>query len=231
MYTLRFPALADSQLVQIVDAALAATAIKSGPWLVCKPGCAQCCVGVFAFNQLDTARLRRGMAELESQDGGRAMEVRRRVADSIARLRADFPGDPQTGLLREGVEAEESFESFANDEVCPVLDPQTGTCDLYASRPMTCRVFGPPVRSKISGTTSAATTDSDEDAEDGLGVCELCYHGATPEEIAACEMVPDPDGLEATLLQTVEQDSDVRGQTIVSFALAHSSRFTAQPAG
>ena len=43
---------------------------------------------------------------------------------------------------------------------------------------MTCRVFGPPVRS-----------------EDGLGVCELCFHGASEKEIAACEMSPDPNDL------------------------------------
>jgi Fe-S-cluster containining protein len=77
-----------------------------------------------------------------------------------------------------------TFSDFANDEPCPALDPVTGNCELYESRPMTCRVFGPPVRS-----------------EDGLGVCELCFHGATNEEIAACEMKPDPDDLESGLLE------------------------------
>ena len=38
------------------------------------------------------------------------------------------------------------FEDFANDAACPALDPATGRCDVYAWRPMTCRVFGPPVR-------------------------------------------------------------------------------------
>ncbi len=193
----------DSHLVQIVDTALAATALKSGPWLACKPGCAQCCIGVFAINQLDVARLQHGMHELESHDSSRAQAVRRRVRESVSRLSPDFPGDATTGLLREGTEAEEEFESFANDEVCPALDPQTGTCDLYAWRPMTCRTFGPPVRSG-----------------DGLGVCELCYHGATSEEIASCEMVPDPDCLEAELLHHLEQETNLRGQTIVTFALA-----------
>ena len=91
----------------------------------------------------------------------------------------DFPGDPQTGILDESERLTERFEDFGNDEPCPVLDPATGTCDLYSARPMTCRVFGPPVRS-----------------EGGLGVCELCYHGASEEEIAACEMIADPDDME-----------------------------------
>jgi hypothetical protein len=67
---------------------------------------------------------------------------------------------------------------------------------------MTCRVFGPPVRS-----------------EDGLGVCELCYHGASEEEIAGCEMVVDPDGLEAALVGELER-TGLRGSTIVAFAVA-----------
>jgi hypothetical protein len=55
-------------------------------------------------------------------------------------------------------------------------------------------------------------------SEDGLGVCELCYHGATDEEIAACEMVPDPGDLEAKLLKKLEP-AGARGQTIVAWAI------------
>jgi Fe-S-cluster containining protein len=193
----------DSKLIQIVDAALLLAAEKSGAWLACKPGCSQCCVGVFAINPLDAARLRDGLAELASRDLDRAERVRRRAAQSWRRLIGDFPGDPVTGALDEDSEA---FQSYANDEPCPVLDPETGTCDLYAARPMTCRVFGPPVRS-----------------DDGLGVCELCYHGATPEEIASCEMIPDPDGLESRLVEKLVEDSERRGgatgMTLVAFAL------------
>ena len=121
------------------------------------------------------------------------------------RLAATFPGDPSTGLLDEGEAAEESFAEFADDEACPALDPETGTCDLYAYRPMTCRTFGPPVRSGPEG---------------GLGVCELCYHGATDKQIAACEMVPDPDDLESKLLRELENSTGSRGNTIVAYCLA-----------
>ena len=191
----------DQKLVQIVDAALADAARRSGEWLACKLGCTQCCVGVFAINQLDAVRLQHGLGELERAEPARAARVRERAQASIARLRAEFPGDPETGILDENDEAAERFEHFANDDPCPVLDPATGACDLYAWRPMTCRVFGPPVRS-----------------EDGLGVCELCYHGATDEQIAACEMKPDPDGLEAKLVNELE-GSGRGGRTIVAFAL------------
>src|SRR6266849_9800536 len=55
-------------LIQIVDAALADATRRSGEWLVCRPGCTQCCVGVFAINRLDTVRLQQGLADLEKTD-------------------------------------------------------------------------------------------------------------------------------------------------------------------
>lgn len=126
-----------------------------------------------------------------------------RARDAVARLAGDYPGDVATGILEEGDDAAGRFSQFANDEPCPALDLETGKCELYESRPMTCRTFGPPVLN-----------------EDGLGVCELCYHGASDEEIAACEMKSDPDDLEAVLLKEVEESSGVRGNTIVAFCLA-----------
>jgi Fe-S-cluster containining protein len=203
----------DSELVQILDAALADTARRSGDWLVCKPGCTQCCVGVFAIHQLDAARLQRGMQELAGSDPQRARAVEERARRSVERLSPDFPGNPATGLLDSSEEAEVRFEDFANDEPCAALDPDTGLCDLYLARPVTCRVFGPPVRSR-QGLGEQGL------GEQGLGVCELCYHGATEEQIAACEMPVDPDGLEARLLEEFEQTSGRHGRTLVAFALA-----------
>jgi Fe-S-cluster containining protein len=198
----KFPAAKDQALIQIVDSALAEAARRSGKWLVCRQGCTQCCIGVFPINQLDAERLRRGLADLERRAPERAGRVRERACEGVARLSQDFPGDTATGVLDEGDDAAERFSDFANDEPCPALDPETGNCELYESRPMTCRVFGPPVRS-----------------EDGLGVCELCYQGASDAEIAACEMKPDPDDLESTLLKTVENSTGTHGDTIIAFCL------------
>lgn len=188
----------DQRLVQIVDAALADAARRSGAWLACRPGCTQCCVGTFAISPLDAERLRAGFLALEQSDPERAARVRERVRQSIARIADEFPGDTKTGILDDSPEAEDRFAEFANDEPCPVLDPETGMCDLYDARPMTCRVFGPPVRS-----------------EGGLGVCELCYHGASETEIAACEMHLETDELEAELTSQIER----QGNTIIAFAL------------
>lgn len=201
MSSRRLPA-ADGALIQIVDAALADATRRSGEWMACRPGCTQCCVGVFAIHQLDAVRLQQGLDKLEKTDPQRAQRIRSRARDSVRRLLAQFPGNPRTGALDEGPEADERFAEFANEEVCPVLDPETGLCELYDARPMTCRTFGPPVRT-----------------EGGLGVCELCYHGASDEQIAACEMVVDPDDLEATLLAELEKTRGPSGRTIVSYCV------------
>jgi len=198
----RFPARRDQQLVQIVDAALADATRRAGDWLACRPGCTQCCIGVFAINQLDAARLTQGFRKLKSLAPDRAAAVHQRAQDAMSRLSASFPGDPVTGILADGEESRPRFEDFANDEPCPALNPQTGLCELYDSRPMTCRVFGPPVRS-----------------EDGLGVCELCFHGATHEQIQSCEMIVDPENLEEDLLAELEKRTEVHGSTIIAFCL------------
>jgi len=171
----------DDVLVQIVDAALAEAARRSGAWLLCRPGCAQCCLGEFAITQLDAVRLRRGLAELEAGDPERAARLRRRVAEAVARP-----------------------EPMRDDDPCVALDPATGTCELYAARPIICRTFGPPVR-----------CESGE-----LGVCELCFEGAAPAEIAACEVEFDPQGLEPALLRELEETTGARGETTVALALS-----------
>ena len=188
-------------LVQIVDAALADAAHRSGGWLVCKPGCSQCCVGVFTISGLDAARLRDGLG---SVDQAVAARVQQRVAASRTRLDSWFPGDARTGVLSQDEEAIELFEEFAHDEVCPVLDPLTGACDLYASRPILCRTFGPPVRNE----------------DDGLAVCELCFGGATEAETAACEMDTSWRALEQQAEESFDRMHPGRGRTTVAYAFS-----------
>jgi Fe-S-cluster containining protein len=89
-----------------------------------------------------------------------------------------------------------------------VLDPVTGTCDLYAFRPVQCRTFGPPVRNE----------------DDGLGVCELCFVDAPAREVARCEMDQSWRSLEEKLISEAEQRTGLQGPTIIAFALiTHNS--------
>lgn len=190
-------------LIQIVTTALASATSRSGPHLVCRPGCSQCCIGVFPIAQEDAARLRTGLELLTGTDPARAFRIQERVAASLARLDPWFPGDPATGILHEDREAAILFEEFANDEPCPILDPDHGTCDLYEHRPILCRTFGPPMRTE----------------EGNLATCELCYIHASTEEIAACELDPAIPTLEAASNEAYDATHSLHGETLIAYAL------------
>jgi Fe-S-cluster containining protein len=196
----------DRELVQIVDAALADAARRAGAWLVCRPGCTQCCYGAFAINELDAMRLSTGMETLHRQSPSLAADIERRARSWIAEHGAGFPGDFETGRLGESDADRARFDDYADNAACPALDPATGRCDVYEWRPMTCRVFGPPIRA--AGGAERA---------EGLGHCELCFAGATTDEIAACEM-PVPHELEQELIDQISS----KGETVVAFALLRS---------
>jgi Fe-S-cluster containining protein len=148
-------------LIQLVDAALAEAVRRAGPWLACRPGCAECCLGPFEISGADAARLREGLAVIDPA-----------VAARIRGRARTYKEDDQ--------------------EPCPALDPDTLTCDLYAWRPLTCRTFGPPLHFR----------------GESLAVCELCFDGAAPEEVAACEVEVDLDPIddsEITVAQALAQ--------------------------
>jgi Fe-S-cluster containining protein len=189
----------DSELIQIIDASLAEAARRAGPWLACRVGCNQCCHGAFAINALDAERLGAGMDTLRAGDPALAEEVTRRARTWIDEHGPAFPGDLETGILGASPEDQEAFEEFANDAPCPALDTETGRCDVYAWRPMTCRVFGPPIRVGEG---------------DALGCCELCFVGASDEEIATCEMLV-PHKMESDLVA----ETGSAAETVVAFAL------------
>src|SRR3977135_4252390 len=104
-----FPSSKDQALIQIVDSALVDVARRSGKWLACGPGCTQCCAGVFPINQLDAARLRRGLSALEMGAPEREARIRERARESVVLLSPHFPGDTVSGVLDEGEEATQKF--------------------------------------------------------------------------------------------------------------------------
>jgi Fe-S-cluster containining protein len=134
------------------------------------------------------------------------VRIRARVAESLARLAPLFPGDQATGVLSEDYEDAPLFadeDNIGDNEPCPVLDPVTGTCDLYEARPIVCRTFGPPMRT----------------ADDDLATCELCYITATTDEIAACELDPAIPAQEIASNEAFKVTHNVSGETIVTYAL------------
>src|ERR1039457_4169839 len=199
-------------LIQIVTAALASATLRSGPHLVCRPGCTQCRIGVFPIAHEDAARLRSGLSALAIQDPAKSRRTNQRVRESLTRLDPWFPGgrDPGDiatyGILSEDEKSTTLFEDFANDEPCPVLDPATGACDLYSARPILCRTFGPPMRTP----------------EQNLAHCELCCTTAAPDEIAACELDHNLPALEAASNQAFNAAHRLHGETLIAYALRNS---------
>ena len=126
-----------------------------------------------------------------------------RLRGGLAALETGDP-DRAARVRRRVREAVARKIPMQDDDPCPALDPETQTCDLYTARPITCRTFGPPVR-----------CESGE-----LGVCELCFEGATEAEIAACEVDFDSQGLEPLLLCELAETTGVRGETTVALALS-----------
>ncbi len=192
-----------SELIQIVDAAVADAYRRGAGWLACRPGCSQCCVGVFPIRWQDADRLRDGLTALSHSDPERAARVRSRTATALRRLDPWFPGDRATGVLGESYEDAILFEEFANDEPCPALDLGYGTCDLYEARPVLCRTFGPPMRTE----------------EGNLATCELCFTGAETEEIARCELEPTIPETEAASNAAYEARTGRTGETLIAYAL------------
>ncbi len=205
----------DAELVQIVDQALADATARGIGKLACRPGCTPCCHGVFRISALDGLRLRSGLQALELSSPERAASIQARAEAAVALLAPKFPGDATSGLLpMETEEDDAAWDHFADlpevDTPCPVLDPASGGCELYSSRPLTCRIFGPPVRS-----------------DGGLGVCELCYVDASDAELLAGEMHLTHHALEAELDQEVTAApacSGQAGETVIAWALLAGRR-------
>ncbi len=189
----------NTDFIQIADSALAKAYAQAGEWMACKPGCHQCCIGVFPISALDADRLRTALLQADPEKRAR---IEQRAIGSRDFLTPDFPGNRYTGELFTEPHHEHAFEDFANEEPCPVLDPETGTCDLYSARPMACRTFGPPMPND----------------EGGLAVCELCFAGAPASEVARCAVDAGFLDLEAEALAAGQRDQ----LTLIAFALTDS---------
>jgi Fe-S-cluster containining protein len=195
-------AAADARLLHSVASASTEILRRSGGWIACRPGCTQCCLGPFAITPLDALRLQAGLRSLAASDPARAGALRARVAAYLRTIAPLYSGDTSTGALHD----EAALPDSLDDLPCPALDPATGRCDLYTSRPITCRTFGPVARA----------------GDDFLGPCELCYTSATDHQILACAVDIDPEQIEAALLEQLVALGHA-SPTIVAYALAGPS--------
>ncbi len=198
---------ADRRLLADIEGSLRACAQRAGDRLACRPGCSACCLGPFPITALDAVRLQAGLHELARHEPRRAAAIHTRAVAAARAMSEGFPGDAATGLLGEDVKAEEAFCLRHGATPCPALDPASGRCELYESRPISCRTFGPPVRI----------------GDQELPPCSLCFKGTPAHEVERCRFEPDPTGIEDELLSDLEAEDGVSGETMIAFALATAS--------
>ena len=110
-------------------------------------------------------------------------------------LGEDFPGDEAT--------LDRLHERHASLP-CPLLDPLSGRCELYEWRPVSCRIYGPPIRFDTQKSPP----------------CRLCFTGASEESVERCRMEPDCEGLEEEILASLGVAGGEEWETLIPFVLA-----------
>jgi len=127
------------QLLAAVDAWFLRCRQLPGGDGACRPGCAECCRGLFDITLLDACLLRQGFGQLPEAS---RRQVLTRARPILQRLQRRFPGIGQSLLIPQ--DAAVVLPLPGEEETpCPLLDA-AGRCLLYDHRPLTCRLYGLP---------------------------------------------------------------------------------------
>lgn len=184
----------DARLLRVLDTGLLEARTRAGDAAVCRAGCFGCCLGPFPITMQDAARLRHGLGEMSARDPARAARLRGRATEAMLAMRDGFPGDWSRGVLDE-TRADDLFSPRFEMVPCPVLQLETGECELYEHRPVACRTYGLAV--------TVAGVD--------LTPCPLNYIGMEKAQVAACRVELTLEAAEGAAIEA--------GQTVVAAAL------------
>jgi len=183
----------DRALLESLDHGFSVARARAGEKLVCRAGCDSCCRTLFPITALDARRLRDGMRELHEGSGDRANAIRLRAKERMESILEQTPELMRDGRLTDEVALLDAAFEHHVGMPCPALDAD-GRCELYASRPVACRSYGPPL--DFGGVKSAP--------------CELCFVDADADELDRCRLRPDPQGLERRALHKLGEDGEWR---------------------
>ncbi|MCB2226795.1 MAG: YkgJ family cysteine cluster protein [Desulfarculaceae bacterium] len=129
-----------AELWSQADGAFAQVAQAFPAEVKCGSGCDDCCRAVFDLTPAEVLGLAlafRALPRAERREALRRAEKAAAEFDKITRLALNQP-------------EEERLKTFSRARVaCPLL--QKGRCLLYASRPLTCRIYGVPVAAAGGG--------------------------------------------------------------------------------
>lgn len=120
--------------------------------LPCAKGCSHCCIGPFSITILDVEQIQRGLSHIPSVTKHRIESKAKEQTDSIQQSTSHlFQQSPFLDTI-DYSQIDELVEQFAHLP-CPALDDD-GSCQIYAFRPLTCRMMGIPLEEK--GTVQGA---------------------------------------------------------------------------
>lgn len=132
-------------LVDKADEAFQKTKALHGPSMACELHCSDCCHAVFGLFLIEAAALKE---HFDQRDPGTKKEVLLRCNETERGLRR-----LEKKLERYGEDPEMQASIFAGERIrCPLLN-EKNECVLYPHRPITCRVYGIPI--KIQGKARA----------------------------------------------------------------------------
>ena len=127
-------------LVAKVDTAFERVRERYPQEVCCRLGCSDCCHALFDLSLIEAMYIHTRFFEKMTEDQKTAvLEKANRIDRQLARIKRDAAKS-----LAEGTPEATVLERLAEMRVpCPLLNEE-GQCELYASRPITCRLYGVP---------------------------------------------------------------------------------------
>ena len=115
----------------------------------CKQGCADCCYALFDLTLIEALYIKHHFDDcFKGLERERRIEFANRIDRELYKLKRKAYKD-----LEAGKEESDILRSLAEKKVrCPLLNDQD-RCDLYAFRPITCRLYGIPTSIAGEGHT------------------------------------------------------------------------------
>lgn len=148
------------QLAAEVDKIVDRVAAEYPDCITCTQGCSDCCHAMFDLTLLEALYLNHQFNQAFS--GERRSEILER-ADEAERKSYRIKRDAFR-QSRDGAKTSEILEYIAKARVrCPLLDADD-RCELYAARPLTCRLYGIPtaIRGKAHTCPKAGFKDGEQ---------------------------------------------------------------------
>ncbi|MDZ4862828.1 MAG: YkgJ family cysteine cluster protein [Gemmatimonadota bacterium] len=134
--------LAYQTLLQRVDRWFEQIAERHPGVIPCRSGCSACCHGPFDISTADVLLLQEGLALLPPAERAAARDRAEAIMEQMQQIEPGWQAPFDVRAL-----GEDRFDALTDAlaaEPCPLLDA-AGRCQVYAHRPIVCRLIGLPM--------------------------------------------------------------------------------------